>query len=229
MLPATEIDTGLVQWARANLPKIPENEGIFYDQKISGMLVKPGPKSMEYETRMKQKCNEYDRIDLNHFPTIEDFFKARMQYAKTHLLGQTKEKVMLERPFRLNFGYNISVGENFYANFGCTMLDWSVIKIGDNVALGPNCTLTCVNHPLDGDHRLSNLGLYAFPIVIEDNVWVGANAVILSGVHIGEGAVIGAGSVVTKSVPAHTIVVGNPARIIGKSKGRSMPEPVVGP
>lgn len=220
MLPATEIDSELVQWARENLPNLPRST--FYDKQISGMLIRPNWSSMVHETKMKQLTRDYDNINLNHFSSVVKYFEARTSFIQKHLLGKTGRRVYLESPVHINHGFNISVGENFYCNFNCIFLDWSIIKIGDNVAIGPNCTLSCINHPLDGDDRKNDAGLYAFPIFIDNNVWIGANCVILSGVHIAEGSVVAAGSVVTKSVPPHVIVAGNPAKIIAKSKGRPL-------
>lgn len=220
MLPATEIDKELVQWAHENLPNLPQST--YYEKQISGMLVKPKWSSIVHETKMKQLVKDYDSINLNHFSSAKQYHEARTSFIQTHLLGKTGERVYLESPVHINYGYNIAVGENFYCNFNCTFLDWSIIKIGNNVAIGPNCTLSCINHPLDGDDRMKNAGMYAFPIIIDDNVWIGANSVILSKVHIAEGSVVAAGSIVTKSVPPHVIVAGNPAKIIAKSKSRPL-------
>ena len=112
--------------------------------------------------------------------------------------------VHFEPNFRCEFGFNISIGNNFFANFDCIMLDGNLITIGVNVLLGPRVGLYTANHALDPQERLMG-GCYAHPIVIEDNVWVGAGVHIMGGVTVGRNSVIGAGSVVTKSIPENVI------------------------
>lgn len=128
------------------------------------------------------------------------------------LLGSHKEHYFIEPPFRCDYGYNIEVGENFYANYNFSVLDCAKVKIGDNVLIGPNVCITTAGHPI---HPLSRYKYeYAIPVTIGDRVWIGANAVINPGVTIGEGSVIGSGSVVTKDIPANVIAVGNPCRVL---------------
>lgn len=105
------------------------------------------------------------------------------------------------------------MGENFYANHNLTILDCTKVKFGDNVFIGPNCSFYTAGHPLDAKQR--NEGLeYARPVTVGDNVWLGGNVVVLPGVSIGNNAVIGAGSVVTKDIPDHSVAVGNPCKVI---------------
>ena len=118
-------------------------------------------------------------------------------------------------PFYCDYGYHIHIGKNFFANTNLVILDGADVHIGDNVFIAPHVGIYTAGHPLNAKQR--NAGLeYAYSIRIENNVWIGGNVVILPGVTIGEGAVIGAGSVVTKDVPAHTLVVGNPCRPLRK-------------
>lgn len=129
------------------------------------------------------------------------------------LLGAAGGKCHIELPFRCDYGYNIRVGENFYANFNCTILDCAPVVIGDNVLLAPNVSLFTAGHPV---HHLPR-GLeyeYAFPITIGHNVWIGGNTVVNPGIRIGDNSVIGSGSVVTKDIPADVVAVGNPCRAI---------------
>lgn len=122
---------------------------------------------------------------------------------------------IIEPPFRCDYGYNIHVGENFYANFGCVMLDCNTIKIGNNVLLGPNVQLYTPIHPLKAEERLKVRGIQkAAPIVIGDNVWLGGGVIVCPGVTIGENTTIGAGSVVTKDIPANVFAAGNPCKVI---------------
>ena len=125
------------------------------------------------------------------------------------------DNCVINPPFRCDFGSNISIGDNFTGNFNLTILDEANVVIGDNVFIGPNTSLCTVIHSLNPEERNNGI-MCARPICIGDNVWIAANVVILPGVSIGEGAVVGAGSVVTKDVPPMTIVAGNPARIIKK-------------
>lgn len=118
-------------------------------------------------------------------------------------------------PFWCDYGENISIGEHVFINHNCTMLDGATIRIGNHVFIAPNCGIHTAGHPLEASHR--NAGLeYAYPITIEDNVWIGASVTILPGVTIGKGSVIGAGSVVNKSIPEGVVAVGNPCRVLKK-------------
>ena len=131
------------------------------------------------------------------------------------LLGSVGEKVMVEAPFRCDYGFNIHVGDNFYANYGCTILDVCKVTIGNNVFLGPNVQIYTASHPVYAPLR--NEGYeYGEEITIGDDVWVGGNATILPGAHIGTNVVIGAGSVVTGDIPDGVVAAGNPCRIIRK-------------
>ena len=109
-------------------------------------------------------------------------------------------------------GKNISIGNNCYINFNVTMIDDGKIEIGNNVLIGPNVTISTVNHPLAYEERIKNK-IYVKNVIIEDNVWIGANCVILPGVKIEKNSVIGAGSVVTKNIPSNVLAVGNPCVI----------------
>lgn len=127
-----------------------------------------------------------------------------------HSIGNTFH---IESPFRCDYGYNISIGNNFYANYNCTILDCAKVTIGNNVLFAPNVSLFTAGHPIHFEPR--NAGIeYAFPITIGDNVWIGGGVIINPGINIGSNVVIGAGSVVTKDIPSHTIAVGNPCRIL---------------
>ena len=126
-----------------------------------------------------------------------------------------KGSACIQAPFYCDYGYNIEVGDRFYANFGCVLLDVCKITIGTNVMLGPNVQLYTATHPTDPDKRLEGLE-YGASITIGDNVWIGGGAILCPGVSVGTGAVIAAGSVVTKDVPENAVVGGNPARMIRK-------------
>lgn len=136
------------------------------------------------------------------------------------LLGKTGEQVIIEPPFACDYGYNIEVGENFFANMNCVILDGAKVRIGDNAFIAPNVGIYTAGHPLDVEQR--NKGLeYAYPVTIGDNVWIGAGVHILPGVTVGDNVVIGAGSVVTKNIPSNVLAVGNPCRVIRKIENSS--------
>lgn len=118
-----------------------------------------------------------------------------------------------EPTFRCEFGYNISVGKAFYANFDAVMLDGARITVVDHVLLGPRVGIYTANHAIDPAERIAG-ACHAKPVTIGDAVWVGGNVTIGAGVTVGEGAIVGSGSVVTRDVPARTIAAGNPARVL---------------
>ncbi len=129
------------------------------------------------------------------------------------ILGKTGENICIEAPFHCDYGWNIEVGENFFANYNLTILDVAKVTIGKNVQIAPNVSIYTAGHPIHPDTR--NTGYeYGIPISIGDNVWIGGNVVILPGVKIGDNVVIGAGSVVTKDIPDHVIAMGNPCKIV---------------
>ena len=149
--------------------------------------------------------------------------EARRTEILGELLRHAGKNARFERFFRCEFGFNISVGDNFFANYDCVMLDCNDIIIGDNVMFGPNVTIATPVHPLlaeeravqqfpDGYYDLE----YAKPITICDDVWLASNVVVNGGVTIGKGSVIGSGSVVTRDIPAGVIAVGNPCRVLRK-------------
>ena len=128
------------------------------------------------------------------------------------ILKKTKEHFTIMSPFYCDLG-NIEIGENFYANYNCVILDGAKVTFGDNVFIAPNCCFSTAGHPLDIEQR--NQGLeYAYPIHVGDNVWIGANVTVLAGVTIGSGSVIGAGAVVNRDIPENVIAVGNPCRVL---------------
>ncbi|ACK69597.1 transferase hexapeptide repeat containing protein [Gloeothece citriformis PCC 7424] len=128
-------------------------------------------------------------------------------------LLQTEQNCWIESPFRCDYGYNIKLGKNFYANFNCVILDCNLVTIGDNVLFAPNVQVYTATHPVNVADRIAGKEM-AYPIEIGDNVWIGGGSIILPGVKIGENTVIGAGSVVTKPIPSNSVAVGNPCRVI---------------
>lgn len=130
---------------------------------------------------------------------------------------QYKGAFNIEAPFYCDYGYNIEVGHNFFANYGCILLDVNKINIGDNVLLAPNVQIYTAGHPVDPEERLTGKE-YGKPITIGNNVWVGGGVIICPGVTIGDNVTIGAGSVVTGDIPSNTVAAGNPCKVIKSIK-----------
>ncbi|MCZ4500697.1 MAG: hypothetical protein JWQ74_3252 [Marmoricola sp.] len=129
------------------------------------------------------------------------------------LLGSVGDEVELRSPLYVDYGTHLSVGDRVFANFGLVALDCARIEIGDDTQIGPNVQLLTPTHPLDAADRLAKIES-ANPITIGRNVWIGGGAIVVGGVTIGDDAVVGAGAVVTKDVPARSLAVGNPARVV---------------
>lgn len=129
------------------------------------------------------------------------------------LFGSVGENPQIRPSFHCDYGCNIQIGNYFYANYDCIILDVAPVTIGDNVLFAPRVCIFTAAHPIDADVR--NRGLeYGKPVTIGSNVWIGGNVTINPGVTIGSGVVIGSGSVVTKDIPDHVVAAGNPCRVL---------------
>lgn len=144
----------------------------------------------------------------NHLPPGE---RGNMAPELAGLFASVSDSTLIEAPFHCAYGMNIHLGDEVYLNAGCTILDTARVSIGDGSMLGPGVQIYCANHHLDADKRAEGLEI-AHPIEIGRNVWIGGGAIILPGVTVGDRAIVGAGSVVTRDVSADQTVVGNPAR-----------------
>jgi maltose O-acetyltransferase len=150
-------------------------------------------------------CKEYNNIKPSNI-------EKRIEMIK-RIFGKCGDMPIVEQDFWCDYGYNISVGNNFYMNHNCIILDPAKVEFGDNVFVAPNCSFYTAGHPIDVKQR--NKGLeYAKPIKVGNNVWIGGNVVVLPGVTIGDNVTIGAGSIVTKDIPSNVVAVGNPCRVI---------------
>lgn len=129
------------------------------------------------------------------------------------LLAEVGENCYIEPPLHANWGRNTHLGSNVYANFNLTLVDDTDVYIGDSVMIGPNVTIATAGHPIDPELR-RKVAQFNIPVRIGNNVWIGAGAVILPGITIGDDSVIGAGSIVTKDIPAGVVAVGNPCRVL---------------
>ena len=155
----------------------------------------------------RQKANELVRLYNLTEAVLE------RQTILQQLLGQIGQNSIIEPPFYCSYGQNIHIGDHVYLNFLCTILDNNEVHIGHHVMIGPAVQIYTAAHLLQAEARIQGWEV-AKPIVIEDNVWLGGGAILLPGVRIGRNAVVGAGAVVSRSVPANTVVAGNPARVI---------------
>lgn len=155
--------------------------------------------------KCKDLCKKYNDLKPSNIEERTDLIKK--------ILGKTGERIMIEPNFWCDYGYNISVGENFYMNHNCTILDPAKVEFGNNVFIAPNCSFYTAGHPIEVESR--NKGLeYAKPIKVCNNVWIGGNVIVLPGVTIGDNVTIGAGSVVTKDIPSNVVAYGNPCKIV---------------
>lgn len=178
------------------------------EKRDAGQLYYAGAESdfLEECIRAKDLCREYNQLSAG------DFQAQRVILQK--LLGKIGEGSVIYPPFLCDYGYNIEMGRDCFANHGLTVLDGGKVRIGDHVLIGPGCYFHTAGHPTDPVQRRQWL-VYVKPITIGSNVWIGAGVHVLPGVTIGDNAVVGAGSIVTHDVPADAIAVGNPCRVIG--------------
>lgn len=159
---------------------------------------------MEEQKRTRKILRQLNTADPSDFEEIGKIVKE--------LLGKSG-KAFINPPFYCDYGSHIEVGENFFANYNCTIIDVAKVRIGDNCQLAPNVAIYTAGHPLHPDSR-NSMYEYGISVTIGDNVWIGGNTVVLPGVHIGSNTVIGAGSVVTKDIPDWAVAAGNPCKVI---------------
>lgn len=176
------------------------------ERMLAGLPYKAWLDGLEEERfACKQKIYDFNQLPPKENKKIPGMLKD--------ILGKTGESVWIEAPFHCDYGWNIEVGENFFANYNLTILDVGKVTIGKNVQIAPNVSIYTAGHPVHPDSR--NTGYeYGIPITIGDNVWIGGNVVLLPGVNIGDNVIIGAGSVVSKDIPDNMIAVGNPCKVV---------------
>lgn len=174
------------------------------EKAISGMLYRPSEMSNEL-MKCKELCAEYNRLMPSQVNERHELI--------TKLLGKTGKEFWIEQNFWCDYGSNIEIGENFYANHNLVILDGAKVSFGDNCFIAPNCGFYTAGHPID--YKVRNSGLeYALPITVGNNVWIGGNVCVMPGVTIGNDVVIGGGSVVTKDIPSGVVAAGNPCKVI---------------
>ncbi|MEK4029546.1 sugar O-acetyltransferase [Pseudobacillus sp. FSL P4-0506] len=164
------------------------------------------------DSELTQERENARRLTRLFNQTTETEGNRRTELLKK-LFGSTGENIYVEPTLRCDYGYNLHVGANFYANFDCVFLDVCEIRIGDNCFIAPGVHIYTAAHPLNARERISGAE-YGLPVHIGHNVWIGGRAVINPGVKIGNNVVVASGAVVTKDVPDNVVVGGNPAKII---------------
>lgn len=178
------------------------------ERMLAGLPYKGWLDGLEEErTACKKKIYRYNQIMPGQWAELDE--------ALRELLSKAGKNAYIEPPFHCDYGWNIEVGDNFYANYNLTVLDVAKVSVGNNVMLAPNVSIYTAGHPIHPASRNSGYE-YGIPVTIGDNVWIGGNVVILPGVTIGSNSVVGAGSVVSKDIPDWSLAAGNPCRVIRK-------------
>ncbi len=185
------------------------------EQMLRGNLYNPQDEQLAKEHLQAQTL----LFQLNQLPPCQK--QERVALIK-QLFGKSGQNVWVEPYFMCDYGYNIQVGENFFANYHCVILDCAKVVIGDDVLFGPQVGVYTATHPLDAIQRSQGLES-AKEVHIGNRVWIGAGARILPGVHIGDNTTIGAGSVVTGDIPANVVAAGNPCKVIRTLENESSP------
>ena len=153
------------------------------------------------------------RRRVREFNSADPGDLKKLQQLMYDILGKAGKNLMVNQPFTCDYGRHIEVGDNFFANYNCTILDVAKVTIGNNVLLAPNVAIYTAGHPIHPDARNSKYE-YGLPVVIGDDCWIGGSVVIIPGVKIGSGCVIGAGSVVVRDIPPNTVAVGNTCKVV---------------
>jgi maltose O-acetyltransferase len=177
---------------------------------------------MEHKEKIyyERGTEELKMKNIRAHKLVQEFNNCQIEDSKRKegiikkLFGSVGVMPSIEHNFHCDLGYNIHIGDHFYAGYNCTILDMAEVRIGDNCMIGPNVGIYTAGHSIEPKDR--NKSGYAIPITIGNDVWIGGSCVILPGTNIGDNSIIAAGSVVTKNVPTNTIVAGNPAKILKK-------------
>ena len=170
------------------------------------MLYNAGDPQLQAEMEAaKDLCLQYNQLPASA--------RTRRREILDRLLGRAGRGLAIMGPFWCDYGYNIEIGDNFFANHNLIILDPGRVVFGDNVFIAPNCGFYTAGHPIDAERR--NQGLeYAYPITVGSDVWIGGGVQVMPGVTIGSDVVIGSGSIVVHDIPDHSVAVGNPCRVI---------------
>lgn len=181
----------MTEWEKAQA-------GYLYDANYDEEIIKA-------RTRCADLCYEFNNLKPSD--------TAGQKKLLHQILGEIRGDLVVTAPFYCDYGFHISVGANFYTNHNCTILDGAEVTFGDNVFIAPNCVFSTAGHAIDAGQRGKGLEI-ALPIRVGNDVWIGANVVVLPGVTIGDRTIIGAGSVVNRDIPSDVVAVGNPCRVM---------------
>ena len=176
------------------------------ERMLAGEAYDPSaPELVADRRRARDRCRRY-----NETAATETDRRDRLL---SELFGDVGDDATILPPFRCDYGYNVGVGDGFFANYGCVFLDVAPVAFGENCQLGPGVHVYTATHPIDPEERAAGLE-FGDPVTVGDDVWIGGRAVLTPGVEVGDGAVVAAGAVVVDDVPARTVVGGNPAETI---------------
>jgi maltose O-acetyltransferase len=179
-----------------------------WDKMVSGVRYDASdPQLARARAQARAHCFQFNNAAPDNDPVARKALEA--------LIGSQGQRVRIERPFHCDYGINIHLGDDVYINMSCIVLDCATVRIGDRVLIASGVQLVTATHPIDSAER--RIGLeFAMPIVVEEDVWIGAGAIVCPGVTIGARSVIGAGSVVVRDVPRDVVAAGNPCRVLRK-------------
>lgn len=189
-----------------------------FEKMLNGMEYNPSDIELRKKSSIaKNLIREYNNIPAENRALREEYLKK--------ILGKCGNNIRINQPFFIDYGSNIEIGENSIINMNCTFLDTNKIIIGENAVIAPDVKIYTAFHPIKVNERFKKdengkeyLVTAALPVIIGNNVWIGGGTIILPGVKIGDNCVIGAGSVVTKSIPDNSVAFGNPCRVIRENK-----------
>lgn len=170
------------------------------------------PEDLAYEKIIEEQRERGKELQFDYNHTRPSDQETKKKILK-ELLAEMGEEIWIEAPMHMSYGPNVHIGNHFYANYNLTIVDDVDVYIGDYVMCAPNVTLAATGHPVYGPYR-RNGAQFSDPIRIGNDVWIGANVVILPGVTVGNDVVIGAGSVVTKDIPDHSVAMGVPCKVV---------------
>lgn len=177
-----------------------------FNRMVNGELYHQTPELLEIRMKARDLLFEYNRLNYRDM--------ANRTRILNELFGEVGKDCFIELPFHTDYGCNVKIGNNFFANNGLTLLDSGPIEIGDDVLVAGNVGLYTAGHALDPELRQQTGAQYTAPVKIGNNVWLGASVTVCPGVTIGDNSVIGAGAVVTKSIPSNSLAYGNPAHVV---------------
>ncbi|KAK1855317.1 o-acetyltransferase [Colletotrichum chrysophilum] len=185
-----------------------------YEKMVSGMMYNPVDPIL-VDGRHQGRCLARDFNEIDHRKHTADDVAQLKTETLAKMVGKLGAGTFVEAPFIVDYGCNVIFGKNCFANFNMTILDVSLVTIGDRVQFGPNVSIYTAGHDTSVLSRIKFVE-YGLPVTIEDDCWIGGGVTIMPGVTIGRGTTVGSGAVVTKSLPAYSVAVGSPARVIKK-------------